>query len=500
MTPRALLALVCAAVLICRLEARPSGLDATYNLVHRARSPDESIVEAQLIRELLLPTWLFPRPTTTTTTLTVLDPDPTSSYLPVTTVSEGGIETTTASSSDIPITATSPLESVLEPVPSTTGTSTTLDVLNGNPSSEVVRTATMPADIPTTSEPPATADNTSNGADLSIPDNGSSSSKNKILIITLSTVLPVVALVLLCSLLYYFFRSRRRHHQSLNGRNPFFRRGVSPIDDEEIATWKAPRNEKHAFHGAISGADTDLEADAIFAKETGVAGSSPPTSSHTKNPSTGSVKKPPSVIVYSRPSLGQPSPYSAADRLSFEKTLPDTPILAKAHNARIGLTDESVPGDDPYIPPPKRQPSRLSKAPPPSYQARKNGGHTRARSSRSSTRSFASGGIGNDFYSTNNNITSPATAPESETDLASPMSSMRGQSQSQPQTPRQSCEGHVVRPSRSFSRTRYPQRRHSRLYSSSSVPPRVSLGDDGVVGGLSPPPARGRSGTVGGRI
>ncbi|EGS17985.1 uncharacterized protein CTHT_0059980 [Thermochaetoides thermophila DSM 1495] len=355
----------------------------------------------------------------------------------------------------------------------------------------------MPADIPTTSELPGSEDNTTSSADLSTPDDGSSSNK-KILIITLSTVLPVVALVLLCSLLYYF-RSRRRHHQSLNGRNPFFRRGVSPIDDEEIATWKAPRNEKHAFHGATSGADTDLEADSAFAKETGVASSSPPNSSHTKNPSTGSTKKPPSVIIYSRPSLDHPSPYSALDKLSFEKNLPDTPILAKAPNARIGLTDESVPGDDPYIPPPKRQPSRLSKAPPPSYQPRRNGGHARARSSRSSTRSFASGGIGNDFYNSNN-ITSPATAPGSETDLASPMFGIGGQSQSQPQTPRQSCEGHVVRPSRSFSRTRYPQRRHSRVYSSSSVPPRVSLGDDGVVGGLSPPPARGRSGTVGGKI
>ena len=29
---------------------------------------------------------------------------------------------------------------------------------------------------------------------------------------------------------------------------------------------------------------------------------------------------------------------------------------------------------------------------------------------------------------------------------------------------------------------------HSRVYSSSSIPPRLSFGDDGVVGGLSPRP------------
>ncbi len=57
--------------------------------------------------------------------------------------------------------------------------------------------------------------------------------------------------------------------------------------------------------------------------------------------------------------------------------MPDSPaFLAKAPNSRVGLTDETVPGAYPYIPPIKRQPSRLSKQPP---------GHSREKSRKSST-------------------------------------------------------------------------------------------------------------------
>ncbi|KAK4190510.1 hypothetical protein QBC35DRAFT_513210 [Podospora australis] len=290
-----------------------------------------------------------------------------------------------------------------------------------------------PAALPTTTNAP-TDSGSSNGGDSGITG-------NRTLVITLSSVLSVVGLVLIVGGFLLCQRYRRR-------RQSFFSRGISPIDDDEIATWKVPRDEKAGFHGG----ETDAEADAAFAKETFSKETGGP--SHGKHASTSSVKKPPSVIVYDtvhprgRQSTDDGIPrrsftqHPVYGRMSTEKALPQTPIHAKAPNARAGLTDESVPGDEPFVPSPGRRPSRLSKVPPNSSRR----AHGRRRSSRSSTRSFGEYGYGG-----------------SDVELS----------------PRHSHD-HIH-----SSRNHYGQN-HSRVYSSSSIPPRLSFGDEALLNGGSP--------------
>jgi len=280
-------------------------------------------------------------------------------------------------------------------------------------------------------------------------------------VIALSTVLSVVGLALIVGTVFLCRRKRQR-------RVPFLSRGVTPIDDDEIERWKSPRDEKAA---RFQGADTDVEADAAFHKETGA-------SSHAKHPSTGSVKKPPSVIVYNRSYDSQGTRHSTdaesrrsfaqnhpaySGKTSFDKALPQTPIQARAPNARAGLTDESVPGDEPFIFSPKRTSSRrLSKLPPNSSTGRR-AHHARGRSSRSSTRSF-----GEDYYGSGGGGGGGSRAG-SDLELS----------------PRYSHD-HFVRHSSQHSRNHTPRASHSRVYSSSSIPPRLSFGDEVLLGGLSP--------------
>lgn len=219
-----------------------------------------------------------------------------------------------------------------------------------------------------------------------------------------------------------------------------FARGISPIDDDEIAKWKMSSGEKTGLVGAAAA----------------TAGSSE-SPGHAKHDSTDSVKKPPSVIVYPiRHShhvprcSGEISPRSVQnshgvfDRSSLEKELPRTPLQAIAPNARAGLTDETIPGDNPFLPSIKRHPSRLSKAPPTS-STRATRTHTRTRSSRSSTRSFGDYGYYGGW------------------DLE-------------------------LSPRASYEHFSGPRRSHSRVYSSPSIPPRLSLNEEGVMSPLTPRP------------
>ncbi|KAK4173690.1 hypothetical protein QBC36DRAFT_194032 [Triangularia setosa] len=294
----------------------------------------------------------------------------------------------------------------------------------------------MSTDIPS-SAVPTTTDAVANKGPSSGGDDRVAG--NRTLVITLSTVLSAVAVILIAGGLFLCWRYRQR-------RLVFFSRGITPIDDDEIATWKAPRDEKSGYPAG----DTDIEGDAAFNKETG-------SPSHGRQVSTTSIKKPPSVIVYNnahgqgyRQSTDEPSPrrsfsqHPVYGKMSLDKTLPQTPIQARAPNARAGLTDESVPGDDPFIPSPKRQTSRLSKMPPNSASHRRN--HGRTRNSRSSTRSFGDYRYGG-----------------SEVELS----------------PRHSHD-------QFHSRHHHYGRNHSRVYSSSSIPPRLSLGDEAQFNGGSP--------------
>jgi hypothetical protein len=440
MTWPVLLVLLGAAVLGHVVEAWAA---MSRGLDEHMRGRAEPVVEPGQWRR---PPWFSRDATTITTTLTLSVPGPTSQS----SLTLSGPLSGTASGS----TAPSP-----SPPPPDAGNSESLSTGDRQTSSEGLLTDTMPTDITTSAGPQPTS-----SIAASSNDGESGIGSNRTLVITLSTVLSAVGLVLIAGTVFLCCR-RRRGHLS------FLPRGVSPIDDDEIERWKSPRDEKARFQSG----DTDLEADAAFNKETG-------RPSHAKHSSTSSVKKPPSVIVYnryhdtqaarhstdgeSRRSFAQNHP-AYSGKTSFDKALPQTPIQARAPNARAGLTDESIPGDEPFILSPKRTPSRLSKHPPNSAMGRR-GNHARARSSRSSTRSF-----GDYYYYSSGG--GNASAADSELELSARHS-----------------HDHVRHGSQHSSRSYggAPRGSHSRVYSSSSIPPRLSFGDDVLFGGLSPARSR----------
>jgi hypothetical protein len=348
-------------------------------------------------------------------------------------------------------TGSTELATGLQTRPPDAGDSPSSSTVDRQPSSEAPVTDTMPTDSATSTGPQSTVDTT---ASSSNGDFGIGS--NRTLVITLSTVLSVVGLALIAGAVLWWRRRQRRL--------PFLPRVISPIDDDEIERWKSPRDEKARFQGG----DTDVEADAALEKETG-----PP--SHAKHPSTSSIKKPPSVIVYNRSYDAQGAARHSTDaesrssfalnhpaysgKTSFDKSLPQTPIQARAPNARAGLTDESVPGDEPFIYCPKRTTSRLSKLPPNSAIGRR-AYHARARSSRSSTRSF-----GEYYY-----YGSGGGSGGSDLELS-------------PRHSHDQLRHSQTKHSRNYSA---PRNSHSRVYSSSSIPPRLSFGDEVLLTGLSP--------------
>ncbi|KAK2611155.1 hypothetical protein N8I77_004528 [Diaporthe amygdali] len=314
---------------------------------------------------------------------------------------------------------------------------------SGTFGSQLSATVTVTSiEIQSSSTPAATGGNTpgSNSAGISgnsanataspnitaSPDNRSGSDLsggNRTTVIVLSTVLSVVGVVLVVGAALVCLRCRRR-------RSKLFRRGITPIDDDEIETWKNKRHEKEL------GDDAEPTA---YADNNG----------HVKHESVSSTRKSTSVIVYSNTRRSEErSPRSPRTqyhygkrsldgrKISLDKELPQTPIQARAPNAREGLTDDAVPGDDPFIHYPKRQASRLSKMPPNPQQPRH--AHTRTRSS------FSLRSLGDHF---------------------------RGYDSDVELTPRTSHDHHDYqgRPS---------HERHSRVFSSSSIPPRLSLSND----------------------
>ncbi|KAK4150146.1 hypothetical protein C8A00DRAFT_18277 [Chaetomidium leptoderma] len=426
-----LLALLCAAMLGWMVEAWPV---MSHGPNQHLEGRDElEVAEPRQSRGP--PHHFLPSTATTTTTLTLSVPGPTSSPSLTSTGLSGAASSSTTFDAD---------------------GSRSWSTVDRQTSSEALVTATMPTDTTTSPGPPPTTDSSASSNDA-----GSGIGSNRTLVIALSTVFSAVGLALIAGVVWFCWRRRQR-------RLPLLSRGITPIDDDEIERWKSPR-EKTRFHGG----DTDVEADAALDKETGVQ-------SHAKHPSTGSVKKPPSVIVYnrahdsqgvrhstdaeSRRSFAQNHP-AYSGRTSLDKALPQTPIQARAPNARAGLTDESIPGDEPFLPGPRRSASRLSKLPPNSAKGRR-ARHARARSSRSSTRSFG------EYYYYESGGGSRSRAG-SDLELS----------------PRHSHDHvrhshhHHHHHSRNYGA--HPSS-HSRVYSSSSIPPRLSFGDEVFLGGLSP--------------
>ncbi|KAI1635181.1 hypothetical protein F4809DRAFT_651363 [Biscogniauxia mediterranea] len=292
---------------------------------------------------------------------------------------------------------------------------------------------------------------------------------NTTLVIALSTVLSVLGAGAIVAAACFCVRRRRRGAS-------FLRRGITPIGDEEIATWKMDRAGSSGEKDEERGANDHHRYTTRPTHHNHTH-----THTHTPNASTSTSRRAPSVIQYqpssssagARPSLEPVSPRSFISNHSYHKFSLDlarppdaAAVLARAPNARSGLTDETVPGDDPFLPSPKRHPSRLQKTPPggssssPSASASHYHNHhhyyhhhVRTKGSRSSSlKSFADGlpggggiiGGGGDGGS-----------PRASKDM-------------------------------------YPRRTHSRIYSSSSIPPRLSFGggDADTFTGLSPPPSR----------
>ncbi|KPM39502.1 hypothetical protein AK830_g7059 [Neonectria ditissima] len=169
-------------------------------------------------------------------------------------------------------------------------------------------------------------------------------SETKILVIVLATVVPVAFIaitVVLCR------RSRQR-------RFLFLKRGITPIDDEEIESWRTDRSdEKTPIIEPLPFRDEEPFQDHQDYQQ------------HQRQQSSVSIRKPPSVIIYQN-GVSRASEELARHSMKHKRSMdvPATPVLARAPNSRPGLTDETIQGDDAFIPSLKRQPSRLAKLPP----------------------------------------------------------------------------------------------------------------------------------------
>ncbi|OAQ72864.1 hypothetical protein VFPPC_12875 [Pochonia chlamydosporia 170] len=246
------------------------------------------------------------------------------------------------------------------------------------------------------------------------------------LIIILATTIPSIALIAIAVTLCY--RARRR-------RARLFNRGITPIDDEEIESWKVDR--RASEKASVPEATQDNQPS--------------PKSERAHRPSTsvGSIQKPPSVIVYQSSSQHfSRMPEDQQRMLPSPGTdtieLPQIPVLARAPNSRPGLTDDTVQGEDAFISQPKRHPSRLAKQPPLSSPR-----HSRSKSTRAPPTSSR-----DTWYSQNADNQLP---------------------------PRRSADTFLPTSFSGYQRT-------DGIYSSRSTPPQSSVEDDIHLGGLSPRP------------
>ncbi|QSZ30417.1 hypothetical protein DSL72_004940 [Monilinia vaccinii-corymbosi] len=213
--------------------------------------------------------------------------------------------------------------------------------------SSILSTSETPNSTPDNAEVTSTAaTNPLSSASPAATSTGSDAN-HKNLIIILGCVLGTIAVLLVSAALYLLLRYRR--DQSFTGR------GVTPIDDNEIESWRRSGNERKAFAGD----------NLVFDKETG---------------GRDDIRSQTIQMVHSPGWTWTASPTSSRSRSTFYPSgfsghIPDSPtFLAQAPNARVGLTDEIMPGAEPFIKPAERHRSRLSKP----------GCHARTKSRRSS--------------------------------------------------------------------------------------------------------------------
>ncbi|RCI07806.1 hypothetical protein L249_5828 [Ophiocordyceps polyrhachis-furcata BCC 54312] len=183
--------------------------------------------------------------------------------------------------------------------------------------------------------------------------------------IVLATVVPVGAVAVAVAVVVVCWWLPRR-------RRLLFRRGIaSPVDDEEIASWKTDRpgmmkkkNNKDNKTPMTTMTETTDEPDNDNDNDQGGL-----LARRQKAPS----RKPASLIVYqTEDGTGPASPSTTACRRSLidMPSAPPTPVLARAPNARPGLTDEAVQGEDAFVGRPRRHASRLAKVGPPPLATR----------------------------------------------------------------------------------------------------------------------------------
>ncbi|KAG0650050.1 hypothetical protein D0Z07_3858 [Hyphodiscus hymeniophilus] len=189
-----------------------------------------------------------------------------------------------------------------------------------------------------TSRAVAVATDSSATPTLSPSSSSQSSISHRTLIIVLSSVLGSFGIVLILAAIFLIYRFGQ-------GRSPFGHRSATPLDDDEIESWRGTVMEQKQRPSDVDPTMLNRQGNSI-----------------KMQPSPGWT--------------WTASPTSLRSGVSPTTTVPGTPaFVAKAPNSRVGLTDETVPGADAFIPPVKRQSSRLSKAPP---------GHIRSKSRRSS--------------------------------------------------------------------------------------------------------------------
>ncbi|KAI0165648.1 hypothetical protein GGR57DRAFT_497120 [Xylariaceae sp. FL1272] len=238
---------------------------------------------------------------------------------------------------------------------------------------------------------------------IKIVRGGGNLSGHDTLVIVLSAVFGFIGLALLVIGGIWCARTRRRK---------LFNRGITPINDEEIASWKVPQGE-----------EKELEVERYTTRP-----------SHGSKGSTSSTKRATTIQYSGRPSAEVPVSSRSFVSHKYSMEFPLSPpeavaVVARAPNARSGLTDETVPGDDPFITLPRRQPSRLQKIPPSTP------GTPRSRSNSMKSHAGAWQGANTEYGAGHSRMYSTSSMPplpsrsenEVYTDLSPPPSHLIGQ-------------------------------------------------------------------------